>query len=344
MATLKDIALRANVSNATVSRVLNQDHTLSVTEETRQRILAIAEQLKYKPSRKRNIKHNVNIEENAKLGLLLWCSQQEEYNDPYFLSIREGIEREFSDLGIEIAKTMRAGGNGSDFSVNELDGLIVVGKIAADDIEKISMQMNNIVFVDYSPDPERYDSVVIDFGRATETAIEYLLNLGHKKIGYIGGRIYIGTHGSERRTELPDERLVTYEKIMKNRGLDHSNHFYLGDWTTTDGYEMMKRAIEKGNLPSAFLVASDPMAIGAVRALHEAGIKVPDDVAIVSFDDIELAQYVTPSLTTVKAFTEQMGRTAVNLLLERLNGREVPLKVVVPTKLVIRQSCGGERK
>lgn len=105
----------------------------------------------------------------------------------------------------------------------------------------------------------------------------------------------------------------------------------------------MKKAIKKGDLPTAFFVASDPMAIGAIRALLESNIGVPDEVAIVSVDDIEMAAFVSPPLTTVKMYSEQMGRVAVNLILERISGREIPLKVEVPTKLIIRDSCGSAR-
>lgn len=103
----------------------------------------------------------------------------------------------------------------------------------------------------------------------------------------------------------------------------------------------MKAAIKQGNLPQAFFIASDPLAIGALKALQEAEISVPQQVALIGFDDIEMASFVSVPLTTVKIFTEQMGRTAVNLLMERINGRSIPIKAVISTKLIVRESCGA---
>jgi LacI family transcriptional regulator len=106
----------------------------------------------------------------------------------------------------------------------------------------------------------------------------------------------------------------------------------------TQGYELMKDAIKKGNLPEAFFIASDSMSIGAMKALQEANLRVPNDVAIASFNDVQMAKFASTPLTSVKVYTEQMGRIGVQLLLDRIAGRELPLKVTVPTKLFIRDS------
>ena len=116
------------------------------------------------------------------------------------------------------------------------------------------------------------------------------------------------------------------------------NHIFIGEYTMESGYELMKRALA-APLPEAFFIASDSMAIGALTALKEANISVPDDLAIVSFNDIEVAKYSSPPLTTVKVFTEEMGDTGVKMLLDRLNGRQIPIKSVLPTQLIVRESC-----
>ncbi|WP_045516379.1 LacI family DNA-binding transcriptional regulator [Neobacillus niacini] len=340
MVTLNEIAQKAQISKTTVSRVLNDDKTLSVTEETRKKILQAAEELDYIPKRQRNIEKKINDSKNyEKIGLLMYLSQESEYDDPYFSAIRNGIEKRMFELGIDISKILRPPFNKKD--LEGLDGLIVVGVIGQGEVENQVKQVKHLVFVDVSPNEQLYDSVVIDFEKATSNVIQYLLDLGHKKIGYIGGQSYtIG--GLSGELEIRDIRKRTYEKVLTDRGLYNPEYTYIGKWTTKDGLMLMEEVIKSGNLPTAFFIGSDPMAIGAMKALSDAGLKVPDDVAIFGFDGIELCEFVSPPLSTVKVHTEEMGKAAVNLLVERMNGRKLPLKVVVPTSLIIRKSCGGE--
>ncbi|GAA3317000.1 hypothetical protein GCM10020331_014590 [Ectobacillus funiculus] len=131
---------------------------------------------------------------------------------------------------------------------------------------------------------------------------------------------------------MEDKREKTFQRIMKEKGLYNTEYTFIGEWTSAGGYERMKEALDKGNHPSAFVVASDPMAIGAMRALHEAGIKVPEEMALISFDDIEAAAFLNPPLSSVKVHTDEMGALAVDTLLSRLKGRQIPVKVVLPTK------------
>jgi len=344
---IKDIARKANVSITTVSRILNNDESFSVTNDTRKLVLAIATEFNYKSKRKNNIKPKVNIinKENRikNIGLLLSVTQQEEFNDPYFLSIREGIEKQTADLEINISSIIRLNGNNFNVVLDNVDGLIVVGNIASDNLKVIFPQTNNIVFVDHAPKDGEFDSVISNLGKATENILEYLFELGHQHIGFIGGpKKSKNISGSVKTVEVEEERRKVYERIMEGRGVLNSKHIFIGDWNSAEGYELMKKAIDAGNLPSAFVVASDPMSIGALRALNEANIKIPEDVAIISFDDIETAAYLQPTLSTVKIYTEQMGRMAVKVLAERFNNRDVPIQIVIPTKLIVRESCGGQ--
>ncbi|OIJ12065.1 hypothetical protein BKP37_14380 [Anaerobacillus alkalilacustris] len=346
MATIKDIAKEANVSISTVSRVLNSDETLTVMEKTRDRILSVANKLNYSSKRRPHTPNN-DINENVNIGVVMWCSQEEEYEDSYFLSIRQGIEKQCMELELEIVKTIRVrGGSSNEYSLEELEGLIVVGDVDIVELEKIYKHNQNVVFVNSNPNSENYDSIICDLEECSSKVMEYLFKLGHKKIGFIGGIEYKQRFKDDfeltKVVSNEEIRRKTYETMMKKEGVFNSKDLYVGDWSTLNGYQFMKKAIVKGDMPTAFFVASDPMAIGAIRALHEANIHVPKDVAIVSIDDIEMAEFVSPPLTTFKIYSEQMGRTAVNLLLERIKGREVPLKVEVPTKLIIRESCGGK--
>ncbi|MDK2917864.1 MAG: LacI family transcriptional regulator [Candidatus Petromonas sp.] len=332
MATLKDIAKLAGVSPATVSRVLNCDNSLSVADETKKRIFEVAAELDYKTVKQRN----KNPDRRLKVGVIHWYSQKQELEDPYYYTIRKGVEEECFDKKIEVTTVFRNDDSSMINKLNDLDGAIAIGKFSKEDLKEFSMYFSNIVFVDSSPDEKKYDSVVIDFKKAMLEVLEHLLNLGHSKIGFIGGRECIGRN----REPIDDEREIAYHKFMKNREIYDPDCVYIGRFIAEDGYNLMKKAIEKGNLPTAFFVASDTMAIGAIKALYESNINVPGDVCIIGFNDIPTAKYFVPPLSTVKVYTEFMGATAVGLLLERINeNREIPKKVVVPTKLIIRESC-----
>ncbi len=127
---------------------------------------------------------------------------------------------------------------------------------------------------------------------------------------------------------------------MKEKALFREDYIYVSSqFLVGNGYECMKDLLEVEDRPTALFVASDAMAIGAIRAAHEAQLRVPDDISIVSFNDVEMAAFTQPSLTTVKVYTEEMGRAAVKLVLDQLGGRSIPIKVVLPTNLVIRESA-----
>jgi LacI family transcriptional regulator len=333
MATIKEIAELANVSTATVSRVLNNDKNLSVTSDTREKIMEIASQLNYVPVRKRFVESKGSSKVGEKeIGIVMWCSPEYEWEDTYFLSIRKGIESACIEKGVLVKKISHYSSGMSDAQFNNLDGIIVVGRVSNDNVKMLSEKANNnIVFVNHAPESEEFDAVVIDHERATEHALEHLLSTEHKKIGYIGGK--------DTAPNMEDPREKTYRKVMKEKGLYDPEFLYISEqFLISDGYQLMKEVGTSRNLPSAFFIASDAMAIGAIRALHELGIKVPEDVSVISFNDVEMASFTQPALTTVRVYTEEMGKTAVKLLLDRLEGREIPLKVVMPTKLIVRES------
>lgn len=342
MTTIKDIADYAKVSPSTVSRVLNNDETLSVTKETRQNILQASKELNYIPVKKRStVKSNVNIEK-IKVGIVLSQSFEEELSDPYFLPIRQGIESECRNQEILDVDILRLQKMDSSQIKSDIDGLIVIGKVDPEFLKMFSVRNPHMIYIDYCPDENVYDSIIIDFNKAMNSSLNHLLGIGYKRIGYIGGKN--SKHIANENVSEKDIRQIIFENRMKKEAMYNPNDIHIGDFSMAQGYELMKLALKKDDYPSAFFIASDSMAIGALRALQEANLRVPDDVAIVSFNDIEMAKYASTPLTTVKVHTEEMGRTAVKLLQDRLNGREIPLKIVIPTKLVIRESCGNESK
>lgn len=333
MATIKDIAKKAGVSAATVSRVLNYDYTLSVSDDKRQAILEIAEKMDYQTPRKRRSGAKAK---GLRIGLIHWYTIRQELEDPYYMSIRLGIENTCYEQKVDIVKVYKPEDYDFD-SMPAVDGLIAIGKFHEREIERFKAICPRIVFVDSSPQEQEFDSVVFDFDNAVESALGYLVNQGHKRVGYIGGQEFIGTE----RIPLGERRLASFKAFMQERGLLDEREIYVGAFVAESGYELMKTALATSqDLPTAFFFGSDSMAIGALRALHEAGKQVPGDVAVLGFNDIPTSKFTAPPLTTIRIHKEFMGETAVELLLERLlKKREIPKKVVVPTCLVIRESA-----
>ncbi len=331
MATLKDIAKLAGVSLATVSRVLNHDASLNVSDDTRKKIYEVAEELGYQTIRQRSR----SLSKKIRIGVIHWYSQKEELGDPYYLSVAKGVEKECFSRKVEFASVFKDGDKYTTVDLNDLDGFIAIGKFSNEDIQEFSAFSKNIVFVDSSPNDKVYDSVIVDIGSATREVLECMVGNGHTRIGFIGGREYVG----KDKTPREDERERTYRDFTVEKGIYDERNIYIGSFTTEGGYDMMKKAVSKGNIPEAFFVASDSMAMGVIQALYESGLKVPRDVGIVSFNDIPTSKYLIPPLSTVRVHTEFMGATAVGLLLERIKeGREIPKKVIIPTELIIRES------
>ncbi|WII37443.1 LacI family DNA-binding transcriptional regulator [Paenibacillus thiaminolyticus] len=340
MATLKDIAEKAMVSVSTVSRVLNYDETLSVSEETRRRIFEVAEELEYTKH-----KRGARTEESAAssgessaaatVGLLMTYPRSEELNDPYYLTMRLAIEAAAREYQVQWFAGFQ---DDLDLDSGTADGYIVIGPVQREQVSRLADVTPNLVFVEPVPWDNRFDIVIADLHDAMEQMLAYVHSLGHQDIAYIGGRDDDGYDGADRREEA-------YERWMQKRGWHDPQRVRIGRFTAEDGYRLTRELIEAGVRFTAVLAANDSMAIGAVRALREAGLKVPADVSVAGFNDITVAQFMTPSLTTVKLHSEFMGRTALELLLERIRSkRAISKKVIIPTELMIRESCSNVRQ
>jgi LacI family transcriptional regulator len=326
MATIKDIAELANVSIATVSRVLNYDETLSVTPETRQRIFEAAEELEYVIAPKKKSKSKL------KVGLYYSYSLEEELVDTYYLSIRVALEKKLREKGIEIQRLLK---DDAKKSVEKMVGIICLGTFNKEDIERFKGYDKPCVIVDSNPDGSYFDSVVIDFNSATRKALDYLIGLGHQQIGFIGG-IETDMYGNR----FKDLRQDVFETYLQEKGLFYEEFVKIGGYNPTEGYVLLREMLSGENRPTAIFVGNDTIAIGCYKAAHELGVSIPEELSIVGFNDISSAQYMVPPLTTVKLYTEIMGETAVDLLLDRINSkRPVCKKVVINTNLIIRESA-----
>lgn len=328
MATIKDIATQTGVSIATVSRVLNFDESLNASEETKKKIFETAEDLGYVTVRKRK-----NRMRKFTIGVINWYTQEEEISDPYFLSIRLAVERKCNQEDIKLKYIDLS----SDEVDKDIEGIVAIGKFGAEEVARIEKISSLIAFIDCSPNEKLYDSVVTDYKTGVNEALYYLKELGHEAIGYIGGMEYI----DGRKTKVVDYREETYREFMiahnklKEEWIQVKENF-----THQSGYELMNELLRQKEIPTALFIASDPMAIGVYKALSEAGLSVPKNLSIASFDDIQTAKFLVPALTSVRVHTEFMGETGVDTLVERLRtGRSISKKILIPTELIIRESC-----
>lgn len=334
MATIRDIAKLAGVSPATVSRVLNHDETISVSTETRKKIFETAESVSYqKPARTSSTPKT-----SLTIGLFHWYNEFQELNDPYFISIRLGIETECHTRMINLVKLFNSDLLEGSFSQTSFDGIIILGKFLPEHLERFKECSPHIVFIHSENQHFKYDSVQADFFELTTDVLQYILAKGHKKIGFIGGREQLPFS----EIKLQDPREHTFRTVLSGLELYEPSYVKIGNFDFHDGYALMKQLIDENpnNLPSCLFIASDTLAIGALRALAELGLQVPKDIALIGCNNIPTSQYTFPTLSTVKIDTELMGQTSVKLLLEQINNeRETPLKVIVPHEIIERESC-----
>ena len=329
MATIKEIADRAGVSITTVSRVLNYDETLNVSEATKKKVFETAEELNYTTLRARKRKKH---KYKHTIGILNWYTQEQELNDPYYLAIRLAAEKQCQEKGYA-HKTIDSIHNIRQYK--DVDGIIGIGKFGEDEIDKLEEISKNIVIVDYIDVYNRCDCITTDYDHGTVAALEHLKTLGHTHIAYIGGEERI--NNGEKAIE--DAREKAYIQYMFTNLEYHPEWVNKGNFTLQDGYELMKNLLESKDRPTACFIASDIMAIGAYRAINEKGLSIPDDISIVGFNDIQTAQFLSPALTTVKIYPEAMGEVGIQMLVEQIEkGSSISKKVIISNKLVVRES------
>lgn len=334
MATIKDIAQKANVSPATVSRILNQDESLSVADKTRERVLKIAEELNY--TKKKPIKQQFTI------GIFQWYSLFQELEDPYYQSIRMGIENYCAQHQIDVIRAFRSDANYEE-SLKKADGLICIGKFNENEIKYFTDITPNTMFVDMKTRKIHCNTIILDFAEAVCDLMDYLTDLGHKHIAYLGGKEQITDD-----TFYFEERKEMFIRYCTEHDLCYEPYLKENEFSAESGYQMTLELIEEGNLPTAIFAASDPIAIGTMRALYEKGYKIPEDVSVVGFDDINIASFSNPPLTTIHTPSQFMGEYAahyITLLSQNADFKyHTPIRLTLPCELIIRSSCGKPRE
>ncbi|MCA0970726.1 LacI family DNA-binding transcriptional regulator [Halobacillus litoralis] len=328
MATIKDIANKVDVSIATVSRVLNYDETLSVSDDTKLKIFEAAESLSYKKRAAKRTKVKT-------FAIVHWYTEKEELEDLYYMSIRMGAEERCQDDGVQVVRYFQD--NFQPLKKEKVDGLIAIGKFSEKQRDEFEQLAPHVVYVDdYEPTKRKVDRVVVDFSRVTRSVLDHFMGQGLTQIGYIGGQ----ERHKDDASPIRDPREETFLSYMREKGALEEKWMYRGPFSVEDGYELMKKAIDEHGerLPQAFFVGNDSLAVGCLRALNEAGVSVPGRVQVIGVNDISVSKYVFPALSTVKVYTEMMGREAVDLLKQRMEGRQVAKTVYLDTDLVVRGS------
>lgn len=337
MVGIRDVARKANVSPATVSRVLNEDKTISVSTATRQRIFDAATALKYDINKRKYIKKRL-----PSIGVISAISKASEEKDIYYKELRAGLEEEASRLHIGMNRIYNVFDNPTEWKdLDQLGALIVVGTVAKPAITDLLKQNQHLVVVDNPDIQQEVDMVYGDLERMTKAVLELFLEQGHTNIAYIGGyQIDINEFGEKSTTEN-EKRLRAYLHFMRDNHLEKQINYYLGEWTEEAGEALASKLLykQRKNRPTALLIGSDPLAIGVYKALQKEKLIIGKDIVLVSFDNIEAITDLSPGLTSVAINAKAIGQSAVRLAVERIDHlRADPIIVTYPTKLVVRES------
>lgn len=326
--TINDIAKAANVSKATVSYVLNDKP--GVSEKTRQKILQIIKELNYYPNA---VARGLAGKTIGMLGLVI-----PDITDMFYASIIRGVEQAANNFNYTLnlctthANVEKEREVVDLFTSGRVDGLIMMTyHLQKDYLADLKERGIPFVFIDSPIEDESIYSVIVDNKEAGYKATEYLIKAGHREIAFI--------HGSRDAWDN-EYRFQGYCQALKDYGIELRQELIkTGDFQRLEGYQAAKELLMSAHRPTAIFAANDQMALGALNAASELGLKVPSEIAIIGFDDIEAASLVEPSLTTVSQPTLEMGEKAVELVMALISGEKpVPRKILLQTSLIERDT------
>ena len=332
--TMERIAELSGVSRSTVSRVINDDRRVS--SATRERVRAVIEQEGYEPNL---MARSLASGRTNMLAVVLPMSKKEVLSDPYFFALMNGIAKAADARGRFVMLSLAESGfrhRIEDIARQRLVDGVILSASQFDDPQIDRLLESGIDFVNVGrTDREDVSYVDVDNVGGARDATVHLLSLGRRRVATIAGPSY----------SVPGiDRLQGYMEALAGHGLEvDDNLIEEGDFTVGSGRQAMRRLLEQQ--PDAVFAASDRMAVGALREIGAAGLRVPLDVSVVGFDDIALARNSDPELTTVRQEPAELGAAAVELLVDLIEDQTaVGRKVIVPAELVVRASCGADLK
>jgi len=329
---IEEIAKLSGVSRSTVSRVLNDDP--HVKAATRARVLKIIESQHYRPN---VVARRLASGHTHVIGLVMPTAVSALFSDPYFPWLIQAVAsacsaRDYSVM-LWLAEPAQERRTIHQIANNGLlDGVIIAASLLGDPLlQTLADSRLPLMMVGRHTDPQ-VSYVDVDNLNSAEEAVAYLLRLGRRRVATITG---------PRNTIAGADRRTGYEAALRERGLPVDPALMMeADFTEMGGYMAAQRLLPQE--PDAIFAASDTMAIGALRALREAGCRVPQDVAVVGFDDLPTAAHADPPLTTVRQPIQRTGQVAAATLIEMIEERTTqPRRIILPTEFVIRASCGS---
>ncbi len=326
--SIKDVAKLAGVSVATVSRVMNKK--VFVKEETTKKVLDAIEKTGYKPNA---IARSLKVKNTKSIGIII-----PDISSHFFPDVVRGIEdiaNEYSYNIILCNTDLNREKEKEYFDVlveKQVDGIVYMSNTITDEIaDKMASVGIEILLI--STDYKELSSITIDNVKAAEDAVKYIISKGVRDIALIGGEM------TDPNAGLP--RFNGYVKALSEAGISINKDYILeGNYKYESGYEGAKKLLSLKQRPRAIFAASDEMAIGVIRAGLESGYRIPDELMVVGFDDIDMSRMVYPSLTTISQPLYEMGCEGMKLLAKKLHGEKVEqFKIVLEHKLIIRESC-----
>lgn len=330
MSNMRDVAEKAGVSVSTVSHVVNE--TRFVSTETRVRVLSAMDDLNYQPNKLASSLRRKD-KRTQTLGLLVPDSL-----NPFFTEALRGVEDACfkANYNVFLCNSENRPEKEleylEDLIGKQIDGIILISTGTQDSIELLKHNNITPVLVDRELGHNTCDSVMVENELGGQIATQYLINLGHQRIGCITGPNFLTPSA---------KRVHGYRKSLQDAGMPIDEAMIVqGDFCPQSGYSGMNTLLALPNPPRAVFACNDMMAIGAMQAIHEANLQIPDDVSIIGFDDIMFATYTMPPLTTVAQPSYEMGLIAAEILINRLSdSRSQSRQEILSPTLVIRESC-----
>lgn len=331
MPTIHDVAKRAGVGSITVSRVIN--HSGYISPQTRERVEKAIAELGYVPN---TLARSLRSHRTNTVGLIVT-----DITNPFFTTLARGVEDTANQAGYTVifCNTDESQEKEEKYLTvllqKQVDGLLFVPTQShASAIRQIQKHGTPVVVIDRRVPDGAVDTVRCDSVDGAYQLTRYLLSLGHRQIAVMSGPVGIST---------ADDRVAGYQKALGEANIDSDEAFiFRGDFTQDSGYAMTQRALNLALRPTALIAANNFLTIGAMKALQEVGLDVPEDIALVGFDDLPPAMVTFPFFTVASQPAYDMGTRAMNLLLERLEDKEQNdiQDVILPTRLIIRHSSG----
>lgn len=328
MATLKDIAALAGVSPSTVSRVLQEDATLSVTEQTRERIRQAAQELGYVKPQRKNIQKNVSNESRKYCVGIAQMAVQETPEEWYCMVLKNAVEQACFARNLETVPLFLAEGLSAKEIGRELQGIIAIGVFPEYMIEQLRTYTENIVFLGDGPDDSKYYSVVPHHTLAIELALNHLFANGHRKIAFIGSK-------NKKEAALFEMQMFAFLHAMSCKGEVGSIVEYGG--SQEEVKSSLKDMCERIQ-PTALLLGAGVSAGAVIYTLREMGISIPEDMSVVACSMTRQQDCYCIPLTAVQIMRQEMAEAALFWLEQMWAGDQYPKKALVPSKLEDRGS------